>query len=297
MMRRPVIQRASQVFLWLVPIEFPLFIIPRLRGLLYQPGRLLPLFVFAAIQASLMGAAAWILGVHAPGREEAERQPLFAAAALLGSAWVVIGVLVPMGPPIQGPTYFDFPLDPYLRHSALIVAGLLAFGGLAVLTAALLKAGDRVLSMLGFAASIIFIINRIPQQALSATGLGRVIFTNSAMPADLGPRLVEFILFTDAIGLACGYLATGLYAAALPKLGLGKTGCRVLAGISFGAAALFVVAAIGGLVLHLPRNSPWMIGGALGIPGFQIMLPYFMGVMLLRRVGDAGDVVKSTGAA
>ena len=172
-----------------------------------------------------------------------------------------------------------------------LAPGLLAFGGFAVLTAALLEAGDRVLSMLGFAATIIFTVRHTAEQALSATGLARVLYTSSAMPAELGPRLRGFLFLTGAVGLACGGLATGLYATALPKLGLGKTGCRVIAAISFAAAAHIVVAWIAGVVFHVPMRS------VFGIPAIPFVLPYFMGVSLLRRVGDADDVLRSTAAA
>lgn len=210
-------------------------------------------------------------------------------------AWIAIELLIPMGPPIQGPTYFDFPADAYLRHSALMVAGLLALGGFAILTAALLAAGERVLSMLGFAAITLATGFHLVVQALSATGLGRVLPT-SGIPSHVAPRLHDFVLFVAFFPAECAFLATGFYAAASPQLGLRKTGSRALALVCFCAAGVFAVAAIATLVFHVPRRSPWSIGGVLGIPAIPYVLPYFMGVSLLRRAGEVGDVVKSKAA-
>lgn len=103
--------------------------------------------------------------------------------------------------------------------------------------AALVAAGDRMLSILGFAATIIFTVRHIAEQSLSATGLARILYAGSAMPAEIGLRLVNFLFLTQLVGLASGGVATGLYAIALPKLGLGKAGCRIIAAISFAAAA------------------------------------------------------------
>ena len=293
MQKASILQRVSQVFLWLLPIEFPLFSISGspLRGLLYQPGNLIPLFIFAAIHVVLMCGAVWTI-VGEPLRNKSDEQRhLLVAAVFLLAAWTSIEILIPMGPPIQGQTYFDFPLDPYLRHTVLVVASLLAFGGFAILTAALLKVGVRVLSMLGFAGMIIFTVHHIAEQALAASGLARLLYTSSAITPDFQHGINNFLFVTSAFSLICGYMATGLYAVALPKLGLGNVKARVFAGISFFAVASLLVVGIASVVNNSRAFNPF------GIPAIPFLLPYFMGVTLLQRAGHPDDGLQSITAA
>ena len=172
-----------------------------------------------------------------------------------------------------------------MRYVGLLVAGLLALAGFGLLTARLHEAEERVFSVLGFSATII------------ATGLF-VLFTLGALtiydlvakqasagniPAWTSPLQILISSWLELYAVL-SYLATSLYAMALSKAGwLAKFGCAAFAGLGAIAAVLALIAII------TPNGTGTLTHGffVLLIPAVPLILPYLLGVNLVRRAGDS----------
>ena len=134
MQKISIARRVSQIFLWLVPL------LPVL-GSAYQPGGLNRYAVVGAgaIQAVLMGAAAWILAGEAIKSHAPERQALLVPGVLLMACWASAGLALNMGPPPRGPAWLATTADQHFRYTVLFVGGILAFGAFANLIQQLMK--------------------------------------------------------------------------------------------------------------------------------------------------------------
>jgi len=79
------------------------------------------------------------------------------------------------------------------------------------------------------------------------------------------------------------YSATALYAAALRKTGwLGKFGCALFVGLSLSAATFAIVAVSITLGPRIPGQGIFIVL----VPAVPFLLPYLLGVHLVRRAGD-----------
>jgi len=90
------------------------------------------------------------------------------------------------------------------------------------------------------------------------------------------------------LGVLLTYLATAAFAASLGKVQwLGRGAARAYIGVSF-VALLFLV--IRGVAYPDPKalSTPWYTnpGFIVGIPAVPYIMPFLLGVVLLRRAGE-----------
>lgn len=229
-----------------------------------------------------VGIASWTLGARAIlGRDE-EPRLLAAAGALLVAPFALIGLLwVGLGTPWQATR-----AENMMRYVVLVAGAISVSVALVVLTEALRRAGETFLSTLGFAANML-------------AGAAYVVWTSFQLGAyvtmakggDVPPAITVMGAVNDVllfVACALTYAATAAFAAALGRLrwlGRGAAGAYVGA---CGIVMAFLM--LRGLAFPDPGASaqPWYTqpGFIAGIPAMPWIMPFLLGVVLLRRAGD-----------
>jgi len=191
-------------------------------------------------------------------------------------------VFAGLGPPPREPErYLATAVDQEIRYTLLLFAGLFAAGGFAVLRECLRQAGERIYSALGFAAIIIstaLFVLYITNDTIVIEALRQRV--GSGKMPEWWPPLRNHFTIVGVVEVALTYLAIAAFAAALRSVGwLGRIASWVLEGLSLIAVPLVALLPLYPSKLALP-------GFVLGIPAVPLVMPYLIGVNLLRRVGD-----------
>jgi hypothetical protein len=270
------VRRVSYVFLCIVP--FLNFVVVGVRAF-RVPG------VYQAVGVTYFAAiaiAAWTLGARAIRTDSQDRRLLGLAGTLLVTSFALVALLwVGLGAPWQATA-----AENQMRYLVLIVMATAIAGGFVVLREALSEAGERFYATLGFA-------------AIMLSGPLYLIWNTFAFGAFFGkehagevPAAIVSLLDTLDVLLDLGavltYLATAGFAASLGRVQLlGRRATRAFIIVSF-VALLFLM--IRGLQYPDPRalSTPWYTnpGFVVGIPAVPFIMPFLLGVVLLRRAGD-----------
>ena len=270
------VRRVSHVFLCLVP--FLCFVVVGVRAFrvpgVYQAAGVA---YFAAI-----ALAAWTLGARVIRTDAQDRRLLALAGILLVTPFALVALLwVGLGGPWQAS-----PTENQMRYLVLMVMATGVTGGFVVLREALSEAGERFYATLGFAAIILSgPLYLIWNTFAFATFFGKE-HAGEVPAAIVSLRdMTDVLLFVAAL---LTYLATLAFAASLGRvqwLGRGATRAFVIVN---GVALLFLV--IRGLQYPDPRelSTPWYTnpGFVVGIPAVPFIMPFLLGVVLLRRAGE-----------
>jgi hypothetical protein len=274
-------RRLSQIFLWLVPFVFgPLLIF------VYRHSESRSYLIGGTALATVMLLAAWVLGASVVRKWSGEQRWLALAGLLLIAPVALVSVFAGLGPPPQEPErWLATAVDQEIRYTLLLFAGLFAAGGFVVLRECLRQAGERIYSALGFAAMIIstalfvFYITGFTTVRLEAL---RQWAASGKMPEWHAPLRYHFWI-VGVVEVALTYLATAAFAAALRSVGwLGKISSQVFVALSLVAVPLVALFPLYPSNLALP-------GSVLIVPAVPFIMPYLIGVNLLRRVGDSAN--------
>jgi hypothetical protein len=269
-------RRISYVFLCMVPVLAIGVAAPRalrVSGVYQTIGALL----FAAIVI-----AAWILGARVIRAGAEGKQRLAQAGGLLLTPFALIALLwVGLGPPWDAS-----PRENVMRYVVLLISSIAVSGGLIVLKEALSEAGERQYSALGFAAAMLAGAAYLIWMSLL---LGAYILKvrDAQVPPAISSLIDAFDVLLDAACLLT-YLATAALAAAMGRSGwLGRGATRTYVAASL-IALLFLV--MRGMSYPDPAalSTPWYTqpGFIAGIPAVPFIMPFLLGVVLLRRAGD-----------
>jgi len=270
------VRRVSYVFLCIVP--FLSFVVGGVRAFrvpgVYQAAGVA---YFAAI-----AIAAWTLSAGAMRADVQSRRLLGLTGTLLITPFALLALLwVGLGPPWQANV-----AENHMRYLVLIVMATAIAGGFVVLREALSEAGERFYATLGFA-------------AIMLSGPLYLIWNTFAFAAYFGKEhtgqvpaaIVSLGDMEDLLLFVAGfltYLATMAFAASLGRVQwLGRRATRAFMIVN-GVALLFLV--IRGLQFPDPKalSTPWYlnIGFVVGIPAVPFIMPFLLGVVLLRRAGE-----------
>src|SRR5229473_957370 len=270
------VRRVSYIFLCIVP--FLSFVVVGVRAL-RVPG------VYQAVGVAyfaVIAISAWTLSAGAIRTDVQGRRLLGLAGILLVTPFALVALLwVGLGPPWQANA-----AENQMRYLVLIVMSLAIAGGFVVLREALSEAGERFYATLGFAAIMLsgplYLIWNI---FAFAAYFGKE--HAGEMPAAIVSLrdMMELLLFVAAF---LTYLATAAFAASLGRVQwLGRGAVRAFMIVN-GVALLFLV--IRGLQYPDGRalSAPWYTnpGFIVGIPAVPFIMPFLLGVVLLRRAGD-----------
>lgn len=259
-----LIRRMSILFLWIIPLPF--------LSVAYRPGELRRYMLAGAVQAALIGVAAWTITRrrdHSNADEDDRRRPeTIVAAVLLVLGWAIASLALNMEAPPIGQAWLATQTDQHVRYGALVAGFVVAPAGLTVLAACLFAGRERTASIIGGTvatmSAVLFTVLFAPYPhiltarftAEAASGappawwaLFRLVFSS----IEIVQRLLMYaatVLF--AIGLRRGRLLGGTAVASLVGLTLLVAGANV--------------------VIHIP-------------PAVPLMLPYWMGIALMQRAG------------
>jgi hypothetical protein len=269
-------QRISFVFLCATPFVAAIAAVARplrIPGVYHVIGGVL----FAAICI-----AAWILGARAMRADVQGLRQLGLSGALLVAPFTIVALLwVGLGPP-----WVATPAENQMRYLVLIVMAIAVAIGFVALREALSEAGERFYSTLGFAAIILagplyLTWNTFVFGAYFAKGhAGQIPPAFDSLQIGL-----DILLF---IGCALTYVATAAFAASLGRIEwLGRKATLAYIILNFVALFSLVIS-----VLKYPDpgtlSAPWYVmpGVFLHVPAVPLIMPFFLGVVLLRRAGD-----------
>lgn len=269
-------QRISYFFLCATPfIAFGAAAVRPLRipGVYHFIGGVL----FAAIST-----AAWTLGARAVRADVQSRRQLAIAGTLLLTPFAMVALFwVGIGGPWAASA-----AENQMRYLVLIAMALAATGGFVVLKEALGHASERLHSTLGFAAVMLACSLYLVWDAfVFGAYFGQE--HGGSMPS----AIVAFRPFQDLVLSLAGtltYVATAAFAASLARAQwLGRRAALAYIIVSFIASFFIVIK-----VLEHPDPSaasqPWYTvpGFILGVPALPLIMPFLLGVVLLRRAGD-----------
>ena len=260
------------------------------------PARLLPVPAAVAVYAAfvaLVVAVIWRIGATKLANGYARRSPSFLPGVLLlaGPLVLILGASITGHPTADRPGLF------LLNTTALLIGVLILQAGFVLLSVRLWQEGERLLPALGLAGFLIgtamFAANMVFRYAVTASGaadafvladrqvfptLGEISFPLQSEPSWLVFLYVWATLMLAAYGFL-SYLVAAAYGASLARSGwIGRNGGRILVGIGL---AFALVMGPGWLLLDNPVVGFLIF--FLGVPFMTVVLPYFLGVALVRR--------------
>lgn len=276
MQRMSAARRVSQVFLWaflLVPMM--IFILGDGRSKLYLIG--------GSANGIAMLIAAWVLGARAIRGAKAETRWAGIAGLLFIASMVMVSMFAGLGPPPDdGPEWLATAWDQTLRYTLLLFSGLSVAAGFRSLKECLREAGEHFYSGLGFSAIIV----SVTLYVIYITGFTTFAVGAMRQEVALGQRpdwvmpVSNHITVIGLVEVSLTYLATAAFAAAMRSVEwLGTTASRVFVAISLLAAPLVALSPFYGTTFGLPIFP-------LAIPAVPFIMPYLIGISLLKRVGD-----------
>jgi hypothetical protein len=267
------VRRVSYIFLCIVP--FLTFVVAgvhafRVPGVYQTVG----IIYFAAI-----AIAAWTLGARAIKADAQDRRLLGLAGTLFVIPFALVALLwVGVGGPWEATA-----AENQMRYVVLIVMATAIAGGFVVLREALREAGERFYATLGFAA----IMLSGPLYLIWNT-FAFAAFFGKEHAGEMPAAIVSLRDMLDLLLFVAGfltYLATAAFAASLGRVQwLGRGAARAFMIVN-GVALLFLV--IRGVQYPDGRATPWYTspGFIVGIPAVPFIMPFLLGVVLLRRAG------------
>jgi len=270
----------SQIWLTLVPVLTIIFGL----GVGYISYKIyLPVWMLNVV---LMIASMWSLGVFSYKQKDIGQQRVIIGSVLFIIPTLLTSMFFGLGaPPYESPAlWVETITEQRVRYYFLLAAGLSIAFGFVVVGQQLKKAGEDFYSLLGLMAiaiaSPVFLVNmsfwgfyltRLYQQMVTAHA--------SATPEYLPPLRTMFY-YVNILVSALIYLATLFFSLSLKKTGWFKpSACNCYIVIS----SLFLVLDL------LPPSLPdpfATLNFIVSIPAIPFMVPYFIGINLLRRAGN-----------
>jgi hypothetical protein len=224
--------------------------------------------------------ATWIVGPRVVGLKEARAGKLALAGCLLMLPWGIISVLwVGIGPPFQATL-----AENYMRFLVLVWNSILVTIGFVVLAAALHEAGERLYSIVGFAAALSAGTAYLVCLNLSLAQMVTVLHGDKTpMPA----TLAFFYSTIEFVACVMTYATTGVFATALWRARL--FGRNAALGYVTASAILVLLIIMRGLEYPeiSAQTAPWYTrpGVIAGIPAIPWIMPFLLGLVALRRAG------------
>lgn len=269
----------SYIYLLLVPIVS--------AGLGFGVGHVsykyyLPIWILNAV---LMTLASWTLGLNVIRRKITDENNLSVVAFFLIIPWILISLFSGLGPPPETAVeWTGTATEQQVRYFMLVICGVFIAFGFVGLRDRLKMRGEHFYSLLSVTAILtavpLFIINML-YWGFYLTELFKLqtSLNSNTLPDWVKPvrQLFGLISVTE---VALTYLATFLIALAMRKTGwLSKTSSSVYFLFSLLAFTIIILSAFLTETFKIP-------GFAVSIPAFPFLMPYLIGVNLLRDIGN-----------
>lgn len=240
------------------------------------------------INVFLMLAASWILGTHNIVKDNKKKKQVAASGFLLIAPWIFYSIFGGMGAPPE--TYAEWvssAFEQQVRYSFLISGGILLIFGFAVLREKIKNTAGNIFALMGFTAITIAMILFVLNMSYWHSFVLETFKTNEVSSINQLPEwylpVKKLFLVISIVEVALTYFAKAAFAAALKSAGWFRTGAaRVYIIISLLA---FLLVALYGLYPETVTTNgfpfyPFMI------PAIPFIMPYYIGVNLLKRSGN-----------
>jgi hypothetical protein len=233
----------------------------------------------------LMIIASWSLGLNVIRLKNEEENKLAKAAFFLIVPWILISMFAGLGPP---PTQIAAEwkasaTEQQVRYVMLVICGVFVAFGFASLRDRLKSKGEEYYSRLAYIAILIatplFIINML-FWGFYLSELFEIQVKNNAtdFPEWFLP-IQKLFGSISVVEVSLTYFATFVIVLSLKRIGwLSRT-----SGFFY---LLFSLLAIVLIILFVLFTKVFMIGALVLVPGFPFLMPYFIGINLLRRAGN-----------
>ncbi|PSL46273.1 hypothetical protein CLV51_103250 [Chitinophaga niastensis] len=275
-------QHISRIYLPLAPFLGAILAIVATQGfgMKHIDAKIyLPVWI---IQSCLMAIAAWILGAHNIRSNDAEKKHLAAIAMFMIVPWIFISIFAGFGPPPDTAAgWAATAAIQQIRYAILILAGVLITFGFALLREKLKNTGENFYSLLGFTAIMIAIPLFIIDMTYWGSNLVESYKIFAVSPSVKRPDWFLAVRpqygIISLVEVALIYLATAAFAVSLKITGwLRPNICHI-----------YIMLSIVGFVLDILQSScpePFATAGfVVSIPAVPFIMPYLMGINLLRR--------------
>ena len=292
-----MLKRIGGMFLWIAP--FLAILVGQMRNL----AGVVALLAVYAVFVALTTAIVWKIGATKTASGVVREHSAFLPGVLL-----VAGPLaLLLGASVTGEPTASRPGDYLLNTTAILLGSVVLISGFVALFAGFWRAGQRLLPVLGLAGLLVggavWLANLIFRYAVVASGAAdlqaavedRAWVANQYLLGLRGePSWMEFLLvWTDLLQLAfvlLAYLAAAAFGAALIRVSwLGIAGGGVFVGLNL-ALALIVTAGI--ILAGSGSTAAAWTAYILTVPFMVFILPYFVGVALIRRGSDEGIEIR-----
>ena len=241
----------------------------------------LPIWI---INVSLMVMASWILGLHVINKKT-EKTHLATGAFFLIVPWILVSMFFGLGPPPDTATgWVATATEQQVRYSMLTVAGVFIALGFTLLKEKLKNEGENYYSLLGFVVIIIaiplFILDMLFWGFSLTESFKILVSSKTEKFSEWFNPLRSLFGMISVVEVALTYLAIIFFVVSMNRVGwLAKTSSKIYILISLFAFVLVVLSAF------LPE--PFVTAGfVVSIPAIPFLMPYFIGVNLLRSTGD-----------
>ena len=225
--------------------------------------------------------AVWILGAHAIVSSDKEKKHLVITSLMLIAPWILLCSLSGIGaPPFDKPVeYVATATEQQFRYTFLIFGGLAVAFGFALLKEKLKKSAENFYSWIGFIAIMIaaplFVMNMsYYDQFLLETYKVRAASGSDKFPEWFSPVQRQFFVVM-VVEVALTFLSTAAFAASLKVAGwFSRTACNIYILISL----LCFIDALLSFVFPMV--------GFVVIPALPFIMPYYIGINLMKRTGN-----------
>jgi hypothetical protein len=238
------------------------------------------------VNVVLMALSAWTLGLQTWRSQDAGRRNLARIGVVMIVPWALFSIFFGMGPPpVNLATWLETATEQQTRYYILVAGGIIAGCGFALLAVHLAKVGETFYGVIGrtlVAVAIpLFVLNMIFWGQFLLESFRGFTDTASAERPAWYVALRSLFYHIALIEVALLYLTTVAFAAGLDAARIFKTtACRIYIAVSIAFTVLSL--------LPTGISEPFAtLSYIVSVPAIPFIMPYLMGVNLLRRAGSA----------
>ena len=237
------------------------------------------------VNVLLMGLSAWVLGANTLRSGNRDQKNVARIGVVMIIPWALFSLFFGMGPPpatVAG--WLDTAGEQQTRYYVLVIGGIVAGCGFALLAQYLAKAGEGFYGALGHT----LIKIALPLFVLNMLYWGQFLpeafrsFTDPASTARPAWYVASRGLFYHIaiVEVALLYLATALFAAGLHAMKIfHATASRIYVVLS----VVFMLLSVLSMDLPEPLGT---LSYITSVPAIPFIMPYLMGVNLIRRAAN-----------
>lgn len=237
----------------------------------------------------LMTIASWSIGLKIIRLNNEEESKLAKAAFFLILPWMLISMLAGLGPPPEtAAAWTASAKEQQVRYFMLVASGVFIAFGFAGLRSRLKTEGENYYSLLGLTAILmaipLFIINMLYWGFYLSEFFRIQVSTGTTDLPDWFLPIRQLFGLISVVEVALTYFATFAIVLALRKTGwLSNPSGFLYMLFSMLAFVIIILSAFFPATLEIP-------GFAVSIPAFPFLMPYFIGVNLLKQAGNRNKI-------